>query len=338
MAAVNPPWVAQGRADHPAQLYRMALAGVSGSPFAAGGTTPAGGVDPYFGQAMAITGLASMNVQVGTGLVYIPATTAWNGMYAGYNNASFNVSIAASSSTQYRRDYIVAQMNDPGDNTAAWNVVAVTGTFSSSAPGALPAIPANSIPLAIVVVTPNMTVTNAGGTVVDARVINGLKGVWPTTSSARPSLSCPSGTMWYEADTQSLGVIVAGAYRYINIAGTAVQDPWHNFNPLAAGWDVAVGGCFAKYRKTFDNECQLSASLHAISGGGGADSWTTVTSTPLPAGYRPATNHVFAIGASVPAAARQAMGQLLSTGHIQLNNVSTSATFAWFEARVPLDV
>ena len=102
--------------------------------------------------------LAGHGVQVGTGLVYIPNSTAWNGEYAGYNTSTFNVALAASSSTQYRRDYIVAQVTDPGDATANWNVVAVTGTFSSSAPGALPAIPANSIPLAIVNVTPNMTI------------------------------------------------------------------------------------------------------------------------------------------------------------------------------------
>src|SRR3954469_18418779 len=141
MAANNPPWACQGRTDHPAQLVRMAQAGVATRAGVPGITVALGGVNPYFGNRLVITGLASMNVQADTGLVYIPNSTAWNGLYAGYNTGTFNVSLAASSATQWRQDYIVAQVTDPGDNTANWNVVAVTGTFSSSAPGSLPALP-----------------------------------------------------------------------------------------------------------------------------------------------------------------------------------------------------
>lgn len=336
MTAVNPPWACQGRSDHPAQLVRMAQAGATGAPFALGGTSPVGGVDPYFGAAALITGLASLNVQVGTGLIYIPNTTAWNGMYAGYNTANFNVSIAAASSTQWRTDRVDAVCTDPGDATAAWNAVVTTGTFSSSSPGATPAAPANSIPLALIRVVPNMTVTNGGGTVVDNRTMNGLKGVWPTTSALRPSLSCPNGTMWYESDTQALGVIVAGAYRYINVTAPAVQDPWHNFNPLVTGWSVPVSG-FAKYRKTFDNEVQITASLATTTGTAG-DNLVTITSSALPAGYRPINNHPFAVATNIPATARQAFGQLLTTGHIQLNDVSTTASNVWWEVKIPLDV
>ncbi len=338
MAAIEPPFVCQGRTDHPAQLFRVALAGASGAPYAAGGTSPQGGVDPYMGQAMVVTGLASLNVQIGTGLVFIPNTTAWNGMYAGYNTATFNVAIPAVSTTQWRSDYIVAQCIDPGDATANWNVFDVAGVFSSSSPGALPALPANSIPLAIIRVVPNMTVTNGGGTVVDARVWNGLKGIWPTTSTARPSLTCPNGTMWYEADTFALGVIINGAYAYLNTASPAAQDPWHNFNPLAAGWSVPAGG-FAKYRKTFDNEVQLTAAIATTVGT--SSTWTTITASPLPAGYRPPSNHIFAAATDAESASpsqQSPRAQLLTTGHIQLQYISTSALFAEFEARIPLDV
>jgi len=339
MTAVNPPWACQGRTDHPAALVRMAQAGATGAPFALGGTSPAGGVDPYFGQALAITGLASLNVQVGTGLVFMPNTTAWNGQYAGYNSATFNVALAAASSTQWRRDLIVAQCTDPGDNTANWNVVAVTGTFSSSAPGALPAQPANSILLAVVNFVPNMTVTNGGGTVVDSRVMNGLKGVWPTTSALRPSLSCPNGTMWYESDTQSLGVIIGGAYRYINVSAPAVQDPWHNFNPLAAGWSVPVNG-YAKYRKTFDNEVQIEGAIATTVGTSGT--FTTITASALPAGYRPVNDHIFPVTtdqiATSPTTNQSPKGKIMTTGHIQLQAISSSANFIWWEVRCPLDI
>jgi hypothetical protein len=280
-----------------------------------------------------------MNVQIGTGLVYIPNTTAWNGMYAGYNTANFNVSIAAASGTQWRTDRVDAVCTDPGDNTANWNAVVTTGTFSSSSPGATPAAPANSTPLALIRVVPNMTVTNGGGTVVDNRLIAGLKGVWPTTSAARPSLSCPNGTMWYESDTQSLGVIVAGAYRYINVAAPAVQDPWHNFNPLVTGWSVPANG-YAKYRKTFDNEVQIEGAIATTAGTSGT--FTTITQSPLPAGYRPVNDHLFPVTtdqiATSPTTNQSPKGKLMTTGHIQLQAISTSANFIWWEVRCPLDI
>lgn len=337
MAAINPPYVCQGRADHPAQLFRLGLAAVSGAPFAAGGTSPVGGVDPYFGQALVVTGQASMNVQIGTGVVLIPNTTAWNGLYAGYNTATFNVALAAASGTQYRSDYIVAQCTDPGDNTANWNVVAVTGAFSSTSPGSLPAIPANAIPLAIIRVVPNMTVTTGAGTIVDARTFNGLKGVFPTTSAARPSLSCPNGTMWYESDTQALGVIVNGAYQYISTA-PQVRDPWHNFNPLVSGWAVPGNG-FAKYRKTFDNEVQIECAITTTAGTSG--SWVTITASPLPAGYRPLNDHIFPVTTDAVAttpANQDPHGAIRTTGHIQLQGIATAATLVWFEQRCPLDL
>jgi len=337
MAAVNPPWACQGRADHPAQLFRVALAGVGGAPYAAGGTSPAGGVDPYMGQAMAITGLASMNVQIGTGLVFMPGTTAWNGVYAGYNTATFNVAIAAASSTQYRSDYIVAQMTDPGDATANWNVVAVTGTFSSSSPGALPALPANSVPLAIIRVTPNMTVTNAGGTVVDARVFRDLNGVWPTSSSARPSLSCPNGTMWYEADTHSLGVILNGAYQYlVDTTRSTSNDTWHAFNPLSNSWAVGSGG-WAQYRWADDGR---SIKISAAKLTPGTLAGGTVVSTNFPSGYRPISTHEFPVsadgvgsGQGVPRMTLDATGSLKCWGF-----VGNAASEVSWEVDVPLDL
>lgn len=250
MTAVNPPYACQGRTDHPAVLFRMALAGLASQPQAVGATTGVGGVNPVFGNRLAVGGLASMNVSIDTGLVYVPNTTAWNGMYACYNTASFNVAIAVASATQWRRDYIVAQVVDPGDNTANWNAVAVTGTFSSSAPGPLPSLPSNCVPLAIVNVVPNMTVTNGGGTVQDARYWQALQGPLITTSSSRPSLSCPNGTMWYEMDTGLVGIILNGAYQYL-VAGAA-PDTWHSLGTLA-GYTVTQG----RWRRKSDGDTEV---------------------------------------------------------------------------------
>jgi hypothetical protein len=339
MTAINPPYVCQGRTDHPAQLFRLALAGAAGAPFAAGGTSPAGGVDPYLGQAMAITGLASMNVQVGTGLVYIPNTTAWNGMYAGYNTATFNVPIAASSSTQWRSDYIVAQVTDPGDNTANWQVSSVAGAFSSSSPGALPALPANSIPLAIIRVVPNMSVTNGGGTVVDARVFNGLKGVFPTTSANKPSLTCPNGTMWYESDTQLLGMLIGGARKYVAFTSQLTSnDPWHAFNPLSNSWAVGGGG-WAQYRYANDGR-SVKISAKGLTLGTKTDG--TIVSSNFPAGYRPINNHEFPVATDAipaPTTAGTPRMTLDTSGNLKCFGFlgSTGVEVSW-DVEVPLDL
>lgn len=182
-----------------------------------------GGVNSMFGGVMAVTGTSGMSVNVNTGLVYMPNSSAFGGMYAGYNSASYNVVVPASNSSQWRRDYIAAVMTDVGTSGAAWDVVDVAGTFSGSAPGTLPSLPANSVPLAIVNVVPNMTVTSGGGTVQDARQYQPLPGPWPTTSANKPPLSAPEGTLWIETDTNLLGCIIAGAYYYVPLSPTNIS-------------------------------------------------------------------------------------------------------------------
>jgi hypothetical protein len=334
MTAVNPPFVAQGRTDHPAALFRMMLAAASGSPFATGGTSPVGGVDPYLGGACAVTGLASMNVQIGTGVVFIPNSTAWNGMYAAYNSANFNLSIAASSSTQWRTDRVDAVVTDPGDNTANWNAVVTTGTFSSSSPGATPAAPANSIPLALIRVVPNMTVTNGGGTVVDSRIFNGLKGVFPTTSALKPSTSCPNGTMWYESDTQLLGVLVNGTRKYIAFTSQlTANDAWHAFNPLSNSWAVGSGG-FAQYRYSNDGR---SVKISAFNLTAGTVTDGTVVSNLFPAGYRPTSNHNFPVGCANVAGSGSPRFTLDTSGNLKCFSIGAGTNVS-FETEVPLDL
>jgi hypothetical protein len=339
MAASNPPFVAQGRTDHPAVLFRMMLAGIASAPGAAGITSPLGGVNPTLGSGLAVSGLASMNVTVGTGLGYVPSTTAWNGTYAVYQSTTTNVAIAAASSTQWRRDYIVAQVTDPGDNTAAWTPAAVTGAFSSSAPGALPAIPANAIPLAIINVTPNMTVTNGGGTVQDARLFLPLPGIWPTTSSARPPLTAPEGTMWFETDTNQAGIIINGAYVYFSLA-TSVADTWHDLRPASAGWSGSVSGEYPpQYRKSPDG---TRVEIFGIINLSNPYTGVNVFANPLPAGYRP--NHTvripfFTLSNGTSNMVSTGLAQVLTNGNIQFSNLPTglAGTNIFFNGSFPLD-
>jgi hypothetical protein len=319
----------------------MVLAGAIPGLMAVGATSPVGGVNSYFGQRLAITGLASMNVQVGTGLVYMPNSSAWNGMYGGYNTATFNVGLAAASSTQWRTDLIYAVSTDPGDATANWNVLAATGTNSGTAPGATPALPSNGVPLALVRVTPNMTVTNGGGTVVDARIYAPLQGPIITTSGSRPSTSMPNGTMWYETDTQAFGVLINGQYNYIPTAGQ-IEDTWHTFNPLVTGFSVPAGG-FAKYRKTWDNETQITANI-ATTTGTGIGSWTQINSTALSSTYRPASAHPYPVGSDIASISGDgtrtatSRGYLGTGGDINLIAIAPDATVIAWEVRCPLDV
>jgi hypothetical protein len=264
-----------------------------------------------------------MNVQIGTGVANIPHTTAWNGMYVGYNTANFNVSIAASSATQWRTDRVDAVVVDPGDATANWNAVVTTGTFASSSPGATPAAPANSVPLALIRVVPNMTVTNGGGTVIDNRLINGLKGVWPTTSSAKPSLSAPEGTMWFETDTNLLGIIVNGAYQYIPI-GLNVADPWHSLGTFGLGWTIARG----RYRLTTDGELEIDINLTGT-GVPGSLLWPNT----LPSQYRPA---VVKRIPGVPDTGAACHTTINTAGVVTSQAPSGAATFD-SSGRVPLD-
>jgi len=227
MAPTNPAAYLQNRSDHPAQLFRMVTAGIIPGAMPALATSPVGGVNPYFGNRLNVTGNAAMTVNVDTGLVYMPGAAAWQGMYAGYNTASYVVTVPASSSTQWRSDYIVARQHDTafGDADNNWDIVDVAGSFSSSAPGTLPTLSGNVVPLAIIRVVPNMTVTNGGGTVVDARVWGNLAGPLFTNSTALPPSTMPNGTMWVERDTNRLGVLLNSTYCYLyNSATLDIQE------------------------------------------------------------------------------------------------------------------
>lgn len=324
----NPPYVAQGRTDHPAVLFRMALAGVAGGPVAVGATSPGGGVNPVLGSRLTPSGLSSMAVQIGTGLCYIPNSTAWNGMYACYNTAATNVNINASSSTQWRRDYIIAQVVDPGDNTAAWSLTNVTGTFSSTSPGNLPALPSNCIPLAIVNVVPNMSVTSGAGTVTDARPFQPLPGPIPTTSSNKPPLTVPEGTMWFETDTNLLGIVVNGAYSYIPTG--AQVDVWHTIAPFN-GWTASSQT--PRYRLTNDGELELNG---AVNGG----SATAAQFFTLPAGWRPLNTQTYGCGATAGVIAGQGpFIQINNNGQVIAEGVNpgTSAMTVNISGRIPMN-
>ena len=238
MAPVQPAFILQGRTDNSAQAMRMAIAADVIGAMQIGATSPGGGVHPAFGNRLNVTGTTGLTVNVDTGVVYMPASTAYNGIYCGWNIASYSVPLAAISGTQYRQDYIAAVQTDTGSSGDTWDIVDVVGTNSGTAPGALPTLPNNAVPLAIVACTPAMTVTNGVGTVTDARVWAPISSTIPCTSTTRPPLSCPEGTEFMESDTHLMGMIVNGQYQYeYNIPGVAATpDVWHDFPSLSNSW------------------------------------------------------------------------------------------------------
>jgi len=262
----------------------MALAGASGGPFAVGLTAAGGGVHPAFGNRLAVTGTAGMTVNVDTGLVYMSGSTAWQGMYAGINTASYSVNVPAANASQWRSDYIAAVQTDTAYAVGAdtWDIVDVPGAFSGSSPGSLPSLPNSAVILAIIRVVPNMTATNGGGTVVDSRQYVSLPGPLWTVSASKPSLTCPEGTMWWETDTHQLGIIVSGAYKYLYSA----PDPWHTMTLMNSWTNTGAPYVLAQYRKVSGNPdlVEVVGSLQHASISGASQFWTP------PTGYIPVSN------------------------------------------------
>jgi hypothetical protein len=241
------------------------------------------------GNRLLVTGTSGLTVNVDTGAVYIPASTAWNGLYCGWNIASYSVALSAISATQWRQDYIAAVQTDTGGAGDTWDIIDVVGTNSGSAPGALPTLPNNAVPLAIIACTPAMTVTNGIGTVSDARAWAPLTAPLPCTSSTRPSLACPEGTQFYESDTHMPGIIINGQYQYLYpIPGAAATiDPWHDFPALSNSWTVNGTTPLSGYRRApFDPTImQMIVNFHS----GVITNGTVIVNLPSP--YRVSANY-----------------------------------------------
>jgi hypothetical protein len=271
-----------------------------------------------------------MVVNIGTGLVYTRGANTFQGVYAGYNDASYAVTIPASSSTQWRSDYIVARQHDSayGDGDDNWDIVDIPGSFSSSSPGALPALSGNVTPLWIVRVTPNMTVTTATGTLVDARQYAPLAGPWPTTSANQPPTTSPDGSLWVENDTHLLGVVLNSGLQYILTSpNSTAADSWHNITGLANGWSIGSGGYFS-YRFNLDRR-SVKISVRNVSVGSNADG-TTIFSSAIPSSYRPMTNQRVLVGTDVM---RVSGGNtesseliVITDGTIQCQGIASAAT------------
>jgi hypothetical protein len=140
--------------------------------------------------AVTANGTPNMSVNVAAGWAAIVGTTQANmGAYIAYNDATTNLTITASNPTNPRIDRVVVTVNDAYYtgllNNVTFSVIAGTPAASPVAP----ALPANSLSLATVLVAANAT-TIISGAITDTRIATTsslASDVW--TTATRPTTS-----------------------------------------------------------------------------------------------------------------------------------------------------
>lgn len=160
MALRTPPsWLQNG--SHPAENDRLTTTGI---------LWKSQGVADYGSMKVSQSGTPAMTVSVAAGHALIAGTQTSNqGFYIAYNDAATTVAIATASPTLPRIDRIVVTVQDSYYGGTANNQVifqALTGTPNAS-PTA-PAVPNNSISLALIAVAANQT-TVVDGNITDTR-------------------------------------------------------------------------------------------------------------------------------------------------------------------------
>ena len=159
--ALRPPpsWLQNG--SHPAENDRLTTTGI---------LWKSQGVADYGSMKVSQSGTPAMTVSVAAGHALIAGTQTSNqGFYIAYNDAATTVAIATASATLPRIDRIVVTVQDSYYGGTANNQVifqALTGTPNASP--VAPAIPNNSISLALIAVAANQT-TVVNGNITDTR-------------------------------------------------------------------------------------------------------------------------------------------------------------------------
>jgi hypothetical protein len=211
--------------SHPAEdVRRMFHALAGGSPNNANGIFESGDL------AVAEKGTPNMSVDIAEGAAWIAGSEAtYQGSYFIENRASLNIAVAAADATNPRKDLVVAKVEDSAYSgaTNAWSLSVVTGTPAASP--SEPAVPANSIVLAMIdVAALSTTVLNA--VISDRRIITqegqAPRGTVTTTSVARPA-SPQTGDVIYETDTTMLRVWNGSSWDLISNGST-----WQTWTPV----------------------------------------------------------------------------------------------------------
>lgn len=198
MAVTNPPIYLQA-GSHPAEDVRR---------YTDASLDLAGIANPG---ALAVTqnGTPNMSVNVAAGRAFVLGNeSAFQGVYHVDSRAIENRAIAAADATNPRKDLVVARVKDAAYSGVvnAWDIEVVTGTPAPSP--SEPAVPANSLVLAMVSVAAlatsivNANITDRRTTQAGQNRATALGGIVTCTSTSRPSHK--EGRAIYETDTDIL--------------------------------------------------------------------------------------------------------------------------------------
>ncbi|WP_154677074.1 hypothetical protein [Parafrankia discariae] len=209
----EPPLWANG-ATYDAKLLRHLA--VSADQPLIGGAGPIvvrSGVHPGYGEPLAVTTSTGMNVYVHAGFATVQGTTtADQGAYRTGLATNGTLAIPTSNATNPRRDLVVLQVEDTGDENSRSRIRLIAGT-PAPVP-ADPAIPASSLILARVTVGAGVTSIPATA-ITDLRVFTvATGGILPTLFGA--TVSNPyDGMARYDTDTDTLRVFDGANWQYV---------------------------------------------------------------------------------------------------------------------------
>jgi hypothetical protein len=292
MTVQNPAWALASESQTPASFRRMThfLHGVRGGVVAAG---------------LAVSeksGTPNMSVDVAEGAAIISGTesSGSQGAYFVENQGVQNVTISAAHATLARRDLIVAKVQDSqySGATNAWSLVSVAGTPAASP--LYPAVPANSIVLAVVAVgaavssitNANITDIRSGSatdgttTLINRGYAAAIGGRIICTSTTRPSAPI-EGQEIYESNTDRIYSWSGSAW--VLTGGLGAGETWTPTVTQGVGVSVTVNrAAYTKMGRRVSGECHLTCTSSGTS--------STDVSVTIPLPRAAAINHAIGTG------------------------------------------
>jgi hypothetical protein len=204
MAEITPPSYLQNGA-HSALSDRLTVSGLL-QPGGTGLSSRGGVRATSDGNGLAVRAAATANntVIVGAGTAFVVESDG-TGVYVCHNDADKTLTVPAASTTQSRRDLVVAQVRDSTISGANddWVITTVTGTPSSGTPVA-PAVPANALALGDYLVPAGSSTVVTSANINDRRSnVSALGGVMSVLSTALPVNPYRGMTVWC-TDTEDM--------------------------------------------------------------------------------------------------------------------------------------
>jgi hypothetical protein len=270
------PAVATGQMDRLISIMSHVAANASG-------LTVMEGVRGYTDMQVTANGTPNMSVNVAAGVAIIDGTqNASQGAYVAINGGTVNLTISPANATNPRHDLIVCRVYDSqysgSTDTSTLEVIAGTAAVTPSDP----AVPANSLVLARILIAANDTAINTGD-IADRRTFAaGLGGIVPVLSATqRDALAKRPGLAVYRIDTQTLEIWNATTSSWNSESSTSGSSGI----TAATGWSITSQtwnlkrGIFTFYMAL----TRTGADVAAASDGNIAN----VSVATIPAGQRP---------------------------------------------------